>query len=74
MTISYTEQPDGSLMGLVDDVLITLRPLEGNRYAYEVWIDDEVPAHRGEATGLEAAKSRVQDWLGEALSSTDAEG
>lgn len=74
MAISYTEQPDGSLMDLEDDVLITLRPLGGNRYAYEVWIDDEVPAHRGEAGGLEAAKSKVQDWLGEALSSTDAKG
>lgn len=74
MAISYTEQPDGSLMGLVDDILIMLRPLGGTSYAYEVWIDDEVPAYRGEAAGLEAAKFRVQDWLGEALSSTDAEG
>ena len=61
-------------MGLVDDVLITLRPLGGTSYAYEVWIDDEVPAYRGKAAGLEAAKFRVQDWLSEALSSTDAEG
>jgi hypothetical protein len=67
VTISYTEQPDGSLMGLEDDVLVTLRPLGGNRYAFEVWIDDEVPAHRGEADGLEVAKARVQAWLDEAL-------
>ncbi len=67
MTISYTEQPDGSLMGLVDDILITLRPLGGNRYAFEVWIDDEIPAYRGEASGLEATKARVQAWLDEAL-------
>ena len=74
MTISYTEQPDGSLLGREDDILITLRPLVGISFAYEVWIDDEVPAYRGEVAGLEAAKFRVQDWLGEALSSTDAEG
>lgn len=74
MAISYTEQPDGSLMGVEDDVLTTLRPLGGNSYAYEVWIDDEVPAYRGEANGLEVAKSRVQDWLNEALSSGQAEG
>lgn len=67
MTISYTEQPDGSLMSLVDDILITLRALGGNRYAYEVWLDDEVPAYRGEAAGLEAAKARVQAWLDETL-------
>lgn len=69
MTISYTEQPDGSLLGLEDDILITLRALGGNRYAYEVWVDDEVPApaYRGEASGLEAAKVRVQAWLDEAL-------
>ena len=67
MAISYTEQPDGSLMGVEDDVLITLRPLGGNSYAYEVWIDDEVPAYRGEANGLEVAKARVQAWLDEAL-------
>jgi hypothetical protein len=74
VVISYSEQSDGSLMSLVDDILITLRPLGGNRYAYEVWIDDEVPAYRGEAEGLEVAKSRVQDWLNEALSSRDPEG
>lgn len=74
MAISYNEQPDGSLMGVEDDVLITLRPLGGNSYAYEVWIDDEVPAYRGEANGLEVAKSRVQDWLNEALSGGEAEG
>jgi hypothetical protein len=67
VTISYTEQPDGSLMSLVDDILITLRALGGNRYAYEVWLDDEVPTYRGEAAGLEAAKARVQAWLDETL-------
>lgn len=67
VAISYTEQPDGSLMGLVDDILITLRPLGGTSYAYEVWIDDEVPAYRGEAVGLEVAKERVQAWLNEVL-------
>ena len=74
MAILYTEQPDGSLMGFEDDVLITLRPLGGNNYAYEVWIDDEVPVYRGEANGLEVAKSRVQNWLNEALSSRDPQG
>ncbi len=67
MAISYSEQPDGSLLGVEDDVLITLRPLGGNSYAYDVWIDDEVPAYKGEAVGLEEAKTRVQVWLDEAL-------
>ena len=67
MAVSYSEQPDGSLLGVEDDVLITLRPLGGNSYAYEVWIDDEVPAYRGEAVGLEVAKERVQAWLDETL-------
>ena len=67
VAVSYSEQPDGSLLGVEDDVLITLRPLGGNSYAYEVWIDDEVPAYRGEAVGLEVAKERVQAWLDETL-------
>ncbi|CAA9256458.1 MAG: hypothetical protein AVDCRST_MAG93-1997 [uncultured Chloroflexia bacterium] len=67
MAVSYSERPDGSLLGVKDDVLITLRPLGGNRYAYEVWIDDEVPAYQGEAVGQDEAKAQVQAWLDEAL-------
>lgn len=67
MAISYSEQPDGSLLGVEDDVLITLRPLRGNNNAYEVWIDDEVPAYKGEVVGFEVAKSRVHAWFDEAL-------
>lgn len=67
MAISYTVQPDGSLLGVEDDIIITLRLVRGNRYVFEVWIDDEEPAYRGEAVGLEVAKARVQAWLDEAL-------
>ena len=68
MAIAYTEQPDGTLLGLEDDILITLRPLTGSRYSYEVWLDDEVPAYGGEAEGLDEAKARVSAWRLEALS------
>lgn len=74
MAISYTEQPDGSLLGVEDDVLITLRPLGGNNYAYEVWIDDEVPAYRGEANGRRQPNPGCRTGSTEALLSRDPEG
>ena len=67
MAAVYTEQLDGTLLGLEDDILITLRPLTGDRHGYEVWLDDEIPAYQGEAERLEEAKARVSAWLLEAL-------
>ena len=68
MALVYTEQADGTLSALEDDVLVTVRPLSDVLYAYEVWLGDEVPAYQGEARTPDEAKSRVEAWLGEALS------
>ena len=67
MAAVYTEQLDGTLLGLEDDILIILRPLTGDRHGYKVWLDDEIPAYQGQAGKLEEAKARVSAWLLEAL-------
>ena len=67
MAIFYTRQEGGTYLGLEDDILITLRPLAGDRYACEISLGEEVPAYQGEAAELDEAKARVQAWLCEAL-------
>lgn len=71
MALMYTEQPDGTLTALEDDVLVVLRPLSINSHAYEVWLGDEAPLHQGEASSLDGAKARVRAWLDEALAPDD---
>jgi len=68
VALVYTEQPDGTLSALEDDVLIVVRPQTDTSYAYEVWLGDEEPAYQGQAPTLAEAKTRVCAWLSEALS------
>lgn len=45
------------------DVLVVICPVKGDRYRYEVWLGEELPALDGEADSLDAAKRKVQTWL-----------
>ncbi len=71
MAFVYTEQSDGTLSALEDDVLIVMRPQTDTLCAYEVWLGDEEPAYQGQAPTLAEAKARVRAWLSEALSADD---
>ena len=68
MALVYTQQPDGTLSALEDDVLVKVWPQSETSYAYEVWLGDEEPAYQGRASTLDEAKTRVRAWLSEALS------
>jgi hypothetical protein len=62
VALVYTETRDGTLMGLVDDVLVMLREADGG-IRFEVWCGEEEPVHTGLAVDLEEAQARVWRWL-----------
>ena len=49
-------------------MLVVIRPGSEDNYECEVWLGDEAPAYSSSASTVNAAKLKVQRWLGEALS------